>query len=182
MIAKGRVIFHRQVRPVAANGNYRRSVVRRSDSNRPRLFHRLGILLVILGMIQSLAPTCLRSARPSLRLSGQVRVALASRDDSDLLAHALPGNPPLVTESRQEEESDQESHDTEPLAETMAWSEALAEHRSPERSASESPLCSIGQPGRGAERTRSALQRTRTLPILSIASSSVTTRLCRFLC
>jgi len=137
---------------------------------------------VILGMMQSLAPICLRLTRPSLRLSGPMRVALASLDDSDLSAPGLPSDPSLVTEPRQEEESDQESHDTENPAETMVWPEALAEHRSAERAVSPSPLCSIPQPGRGAQRTHSALQRTRTLSILSQASSIVTTRLCRFLC
>jgi hypothetical protein len=147
--------------------------VRRTESKRLSLFHRLGILLVILGMMQSLAPTCLRLTRPSLRLSGYLRVALTTSDDSHLSAHGLPSDSSLVPESRPEEESDQESQDTENPAETMAWPEALAEHRSAERSVSPSPLCPFPHPGRGAE---------RTLPILSIASSSATTRLCRFLC
>jgi hypothetical protein len=156
--------------------------VRLRDSKRLSLFHRLGILLVILGTMQSLVPIGLWLTRPSLRVSGPMRVALAALDESDPPARGLPSNPSLVTEPRQEEETDQESHDTENPAESMVWPEALAEHRSVVRSISPSPLCSLPRPGRGAERTRSSLQRTRTLPILSNAASSVTTRLCRFLC
>jgi len=157
-------------------------VVRRADAKRLGLSHRLGILFVILGMMQSLAPTSLRPTRPSLRISAPLRVALAAPDDFSLSIRVLPADSSLVTESRQEEESDQESHDTENLAESLAWPEAPAERRSAERSASASPLCSIPQPSRGTQRTCSALQRTRTFPILANASSSVTTRLCRFLC
>ncbi len=133
-------------------------------------------------MMQSLAPTCLRLTRASLRISGPLQVALAAPDDSGLSVRVLPSDSSLVTESRPEEESDQESHDTENLAENLAWPEALAERRSAERSASASPLCTIPQPSRGTQRTRSALQRTRTFPILANASSGVTTRLCRFVC
>ncbi len=156
--------------------------MRPRHSKRLSLFHRLGILLVILGTMQSLAPISLWLTRPSLRLTGPMRIALASVGESDRSDRGLPSNPSPATEPRQEEESDQESHDTENLAETMVWPEALAVHRSALRSISPSPVCSLPRPGRGAQRTRSALQRSRTLPILSHASSSVTARLCRFLC
>src|SRR5260221_75176 len=105
-------------------------------------------------MMQSLAPTCLRPTRPSLRHSWHLLVALASADDSDLSARVLQSDSSLATEPRQEEESDQESHDTENLAENLAWPEALSERQSAQRSSTASSLCSIPKPGRGAERTR----------------------------
>jgi hypothetical protein len=159
--------------------------VRPADATRLSLFHRLGIVLVILGMMQSLAPGLLpRPTRSSLRLQGQLRFALASLASpvSVRPAGVVPRGPTPAAESRQDEESDQESQDTESPAETIAWPEALAERRAAERSFSMSPLCALPEPDRGAERSRFDLQRARALSLLSITSSSVTTRLCRFLC
>jgi len=60
------------------DGFVRRSVeVDRMGAKNLSLFHRLGITLVILGMMQSLAPTVLRATRSSLRLQGRIAVALA---------------------------------------------------------------------------------------------------------
>src|SRR5438094_7981019 len=52
----------------------RRSVVRRTGAKRMSLFHRFGIALVILGMMQSLAPPYFRPARSSLRHLGRLRI------------------------------------------------------------------------------------------------------------
>ena len=94
----------------------------------------------------------------------------------------LPADPSDATESRAEQESDQDTPDTENPAENLAWPEVLAVRLSAERSSTASAHWPIPQPGRGARRTRSALQHARALPIVASASSRVTTRLCRFLC
>lgn len=148
------------------------------------LFHRFGIALVILGMMQSLAPTYFRPVRSSLRHLGRFRVALIALGVADLAAGLPWTSPPLAPGSTADQEPDQESHDTEDLAETFAWSEAMTDRRSVQRSATTALFgsFSFAQPGRGAERTRSALQYSQTLSCLAAASSSVTARLCRFTC
>jgi hypothetical protein len=145
------------------------------------LFHRLGISLVILGMVQGLVPSSLRPVRASLRVMQRLQVALASLEIADFPVGLVLNGLPVESESNQDQESDQESHDTENLAETLAWPDGLSERRSVQRTGFWSLSCSISPPNLASLRTLSALQRTRSLPILA-SSSSATTRLCRFIC
>jgi hypothetical protein len=157
--------------------------VRRTGANYLSLFQRLGIALVILGMVQSLAPTCFRPARGSLRIKGRLRVVIAILENTNALAGLLPSATPTPPSlSGQDPESDQESHDTEDLTEAFAWSGTLTDRRSVKDSSPSAPVDSIPGPGRAVVRTRSVLQRSRVLPILASASGNVTARLCRFTC
>jgi len=154
----------------------------RTGARRLSLFHRLGITLVILGMMQSLAPTCFRPARSSLRLLNRLTIAIALRDVVDPVAPLPMTGPTLPSPSGQDQESDQESHDTEDQAEALAWPEAMADHRSVQRMVSLAPLGGLPRPARAAERTRSALQQSRVLAIRAASSASMNSRLCRFTC
>jgi len=158
--------------------------VRQTGAKSLSLFHRLGITLVILGMMQSFAPIGFRPTRASLRIAGQLRVTFTSPLDADpaALASMVWAGSSLSTGTAQDQESDQESHDTEDLSETFAWSEAMTDQRSVQRSGNASTPDPFLKPGRAAERTRSALQRTRALPILAASSANATARLCRFTC
>jgi hypothetical protein len=157
--------------------------VRRTGAKYLSLFQRLGIALVILGMVQSLAPTCFRPARGSLRIKGRLLVAIAIPGNTDALAGLLPSTTPTSPSmSGQDQESDQESYDTEDLTEAIAWSGTLTDRRSVKGSSPAAPLDFVPRPGRAVVRTRSVLQRSRVLPILANASANVTAHLCRFTC
>jgi hypothetical protein len=146
------------------------------------LFHRLGITLVILGMLQSVAPTCFRPGRSSLRIHGRLRVALLTLTNVEPVSRLAWSGMSMTAEPVQDQESDQESHDTENPAETYTWSLTVSAGRSVQRSGGSVSFGAGQKPRMAAERTLCALQRSRVLPILSAASSSVTTRYCRFLC
>jgi hypothetical protein len=157
--------------------------VRRAAANRMSQFHRLGIILVILGMMQSLAPMSFRPTRDSLRLRERLQIALAPYQGvAESPDQVLWISTPIPADSRQDPESDQESHDTEDLAETFAWSDAITVGRSIQRSSTASQIGPAPRSERAAHRTSAALQRSRALPCLSILTSSMTTRLCRFTC
>jgi hypothetical protein len=126
-------------------------VVRRTGPKALSLFHRLGILFVILGTMQSLAPNGLRPMRPSPTES-----------------------------SRQDQEPDQESQDGENLAESLVWPEALTERRSPVTGHSRSPLDFRTRPARPSGLTCSARPRKRTFLDTS-TSHHASTCLGRFL-
>jgi hypothetical protein len=159
----------------------RRVLVHRGAKNLS-LFHRLGITLVILGMIQSLAPPCVRPTRGSLRLAARFRIALASLNVSDLSLRLVSPASEIESESRQDQESDEESHDMEDLGETFVCPETATLRRSPQRSFPPSPHGSIPLPGRGSERTLSALQQAWALPILAADASNLASRICCFRC
>jgi hypothetical protein len=133
-------------------------------------------------MIQSLAPLALRPARSSLRLAARLPVALASSGLFGSSIQPVRGTPSRAAESEPVREPDEESHDTENQAETIAWPEAVAERRSAPRAGFASPAGILPQPGRSARRTGAALQQDRALPILAAAASGVAARLGRFLC
>jgi len=159
--------------------------VRQAGAKSLSLFHRLGITLVILGMMQSFAPTCFRPTRSSLRVMGNLRLALFAPLLDSELATATPvvfSGPSYTTGTGQEQESDQESHDTEDLSETFALPEAVTAPRSVQRTDASAWPGSLLKPGRASHRTRSALHCTRALPILAALSATATTRLCRFTC
>jgi hypothetical protein len=137
-------------------------LVRAVVAPRTSWFDRLGIILVILGLIQSLAPLAQRPDRLAQRLALQPRTALPATE---------PDGVP-----------DEESHDTENQAETIAWPEAVAEGRSARRAAPATSFGSLPQPGRSALRTRSMLQEARALPILAADAAGAPARLVRFLC
>ena len=146
------------------------------------LFHQLGITLVILGMLQSIAPTCFCPSRSALRIQGRHRLALARLANLSATEALACSYEALPEEAGQDPESDQESHNTEELTENYTWSEALTLRRSVQQSASASSHASVQKPRSDAEKTCAALQRSRILPALSAASSSMTSRFCRFLC
>jgi hypothetical protein len=158
--------------------------VRQTGAKSLSLYHRLGITFVILGMLQSFAPTCFRVTRSSLRVKGHLRVAFAPLLDVEpaTTSYLTWAGPSLSTATAQDQESDQESHDAEDLSETFAWPEAMTDHRSAQRSGAVALPSSLLRPGHAAERTRSALQRSRSLPILAASSANATARLCRFTC
>jgi len=145
-------------------------------------FHRLGIALVILGMMQSLAPTCFRPTRSTLRQFGRLSVALARLGESEAPVELLLTGPILPSSTEQNPESDQESHDTEDLAETFAWTEAVTDRLSVQGTGAPSASGSIAKLVRASDQTQSSLQRSRALSILAASSSSMTTRLCRLTC
>jgi len=159
--------------------------VRRAGAKSLSLFHRLGITLVILGLMQSFAPTCFRPTRSSLRVMGNLRLALFAPLLDSELATATPmlfSGPSYTTGTGQDQESDQESHDTEDLSETFALPEAVTSPRSWQRHDTSARPGPLPKPGRTSHRTRSALQSTRALPILAALSATATSRLCRFTC
>jgi hypothetical protein len=156
--------------------------VGQTGAKRLSLYHRLGITLVILGMIQSFAPTNFRPTRPSLRIAGRLPLAIALPGIADASASLPATSPTLTSESGQDQESDQESHDTEDLAETFTLSEAITVRRTVHRFASVASLGLVPRPGRASERTRSALQQSRANGILASSSSGMTARLCRMTC
>jgi len=88
----------------------------------------------------------------------------------------------LPVTSEQNQESDQESHDTEDLSETFAWSEAMTVRRSIQGFRATAAFGSITKHDRPLDQTRSALQRSRAHSILAESSSRMTSRLCRFTC
>jgi hypothetical protein len=158
--------------------------VRRTGAKCLSLSHRLGITLVILGMVQVLMPTWYRPTRPTLRLPRPLSLALAdldSEEGSARLAVAVV-EPTLPSESAPDQEPDQDSSDTEDFAETFAWLGATTDRRSVQGSTSPAPPGAVLKPDRADERTRSALQRQRVGPILADDSASMVPRLCRFLC
>jgi hypothetical protein len=155
--------------------------VRRTGASNLSLFHRLGITLVILGMVQSLAPTCFRPTRSSLLLLGRLKVAFGILGSPEVAAHLLLTSPTSPSQLGPDQESNQESHDTEDLGETFAWSEAMTVRRTVQRAAAVAPLLSLSKPGRAVERTQSALQRSRALTVLA-ATRSATVRFCRLTC
>jgi len=158
------------------------SEVNRRGAKNLSLFHRLGILMVILGMGQSLAPAWFRPARSSLRLMERLRVALTPLESHEGTLGLVLNSSTLPSQAEQNQESDQESHDSEDLAETFTWTEAMTDRRSVQGLGVSSPLGSISKPGRDATRVRSALQRTRSLSIHAASSSRMTTLLCRLTC
>src|SRR5437868_121388 len=85
-------------------------------------------------MVQGLAPTHFRPLRSSLRLQGRLRIAVVSLVINEGAATSRPllatTPAPPVSLPGQDQESDQESHDTEDLSETFAWSEAMTDRRS----------------------------------------------------
>src|SRR4051794_15469925 len=135
-------------------------------------------------MVQSFAPTCFRPTRPSLRVVGPLKIAIALPGIADTSAALPVTGPSLPSESGQDQESDQEaeSHDTEDLAETFAWSEAITVRRTVQRFASSASLGPVPKPGHASERTRSALQQSRSNAILASSSAGMTARLCRMTC
>jgi len=146
------------------------------------LYYRLGITLVILGMVQSFAPTCFRTIRPSLRVAGRLKIAIALPEFVDA-STSLPLNTlPLGSESTPDQETDQESHDTEDLAETFAWSEAITVRRTYHRFTSVVTLGPVSRLGSASEKARSALQQSRRDAIVALSSKSMTARLCRMTC
>jgi hypothetical protein len=148
------------------------------------LFHRLGITLVIVGMLQSLAPTCLRPTRCALHFTGRLHVDLPDLGGDEVASSPLVSvnGPTLPVQTDENQESDQESRDIEDPAEAFAWSEAMTDRRSGPGSEAAAPLGSITRPVRTLEQTRRVLQRSRALSILATASSNMTTRLCRLTC
>lgn len=167
--------------------------MRRTGAKRLSLFQRLGIILAILGMLQALVPLSSRPARSSLRLVGRLRIALASIHVAEPASCTLPcclpssseGEPGSLSEPCRDQESDQESHGTEDLAETFTWtSEAIADRRTVQGNGVGAVMAfgSLAKPSRALERTRSALQRSRILPLLAHAAAGATIRLCRFTC
>jgi hypothetical protein len=156
--------------------------VRRTDARHFSLFHRLGITLVILGMVQALTPTWCRPTRSALRVSKPLRFALVNLDDDDTSTRLALSEPPLPSEPTPDQEQDQDSTDTEDLAESFAWIEALTDRRLIQGSTSPAPLAPFFKPDRAEERTLSALRRERSLPILAASSACVPARLCRFIC
>jgi hypothetical protein len=158
------------------------AIVRRTDARHLSLFHRLGIILLILGMVQALMPTWCRPARSALRASKPLRIALINLDDDETSTRLTLSEPTLPTEPTPDQEQDQDSTDTEDLAESFAWIEALTDRRSIQGSTSPAPLAPFFKPDRAEERTLSTLQLERSLPILAASSACVTARLCRFIC
>jgi len=146
------------------------------------LFHRIGITLVILGMVQSLAPICFRPARSSLRLLERLRVAFSPLEREDATFGLVLNSSVLPPSPEPNRESDQESHDTEDLAETFTWTEAMTDRRSVQNPRAATPLDTLLKPIRDVERTLLGLQRSRSLSILAFASSNLTSRLCRLTC
>jgi len=151
-------------------------------ANRLSLSHRLGIILVILGMMQSLMPTCFRSTRPSLRVAGGLKIALDLIDIADVPASQAIAGPTLASVAGQDQESDQESQSAEDLAETFALAEAIPVRRTVQRFASIASLRLAPMPGRDSTRTQSALHRSRSGAILASLSAGITARLCRMTC
>jgi hypothetical protein len=149
------------------------------------LSQRLGNILSILGMLLALVPLSTRPAR-SLHQMGRLRIAIALAtihvDESSTCV--LPSCPSPSCEPIRDQESDQESNDTEDLAETFTWSEAITDRRTVQGNGVGvvTALGSLAKPSRALERTRSALQRSRVLPLLAADASGATTRLCRFTC
>jgi hypothetical protein len=137
---------------------------------------------VILGMVQALMPTWCRPTRSALRVSKPMRIALAILDDEESSARLTLSEPTLPTEATPDQEPDQDSNNTEDLAEGFTWPEALTDRRSVQGSTSPAPLAPLFKPERAEDRTRSAVQRARALPILAASSAGVSARLCRFLC
>jgi len=156
--------------------------VNRRGAKQLGLFHRLGITLVILGMIQSLAPTNFRPTRSSLRLPTRLRVALAPLGDSESSVLMLVADPTLPSPTEPNQESDQESHDTEDLAETLAWPPAMTDRRAIQGVRVSDGVGSLAKPASRVDAMRFALQRSRSLSILAADSSLLTSRLCRFTC
>ena len=160
--------------------------MRRTGGNRLSLSCRLGITLVILGMVQSLAPPCFWPARASLRVMGPLEIAVASLDLAETPACPIANGPALSSQPGQdpESESDQESEsqDSEELAETFVWAEAVTVRRAVHRFAPVALLGSIPEPGRSLERTQSALQASRATAILAATSEGLSARLCRLTC
>jgi len=156
--------------------------VRHKGADRTSLYYRLGITLVILGMVQSFAPTCFRTIRPSLRVAGRLKIAIALPDLVDASA-SLPLNTlPVGPASAPDQESDQESHDTEDVAETFAWSEAITVRRTVHRLTSVVTLGPVSKLGSASEKVRSALQQSRMDAIMASSSANMTARLCRLTC
>jgi hypothetical protein len=156
--------------------------VRQTGAKRLTLYDRLGITLVILGMIQSFAPTCFRPTRPSLRINGRLKLAIALPDLADASATLSLAGPTLPSEPERDQESDQESHDTEDLAETFTWSEAITIRRPVQRFMSVATLGPAPIAGQVSERTRSALQQEWANAVLASSSATMTARLCRMIC
>jgi len=158
--------------------------VNRTGVKNQSLFHRLGIALVILGMMQSLAPTCFLPTRSSLSLLGRLRIAFASPLDenpANTNTEALAWNSAPAS-AQQDQEADQESQDTEDLSETFAWPEAMTDRRSVPRASVATSPGPLLKPEREAVRTHAALQRMRAMPILATISANATAQLCRFTC
>jgi len=139
-------------------------------------------MLVILGMVQSFAPTCFRTLRPSLRVASRLKIAIALPDLVESSASLPLRTVTLDSEAVPDQESDQESHDTEDLAETFAWSEAITVRRTVHRSVTADTLGPVPRLGSASEQVRFALQRSRIDAIAASSSASMTARLCRMTC
>lgn len=146
------------------------------------LFHRLGITLVILGMMQSLAPTCFLPVRSSLRHVVRLAVAPTHLGDPETSVEPLLAGPTLPASSGQNQGSDRETHDPEDLSETIAWPGAMTDRRSSQGVGASAAFGSLANPARVADRTLPAHQRLRSLSIFADASSRMIVRLCRFTC
>jgi hypothetical protein len=159
--------------------------VRRSAARHQNLFDRLGIMLVILGMLQSLAPTYFWPSRSSLSLLGRLRVVLAaSFGAADRAAPAPWAGAPAPSESeQQDQEPGGESHDTEDLAEALAWSEAVSERHVPGRSrATSGRLVPVGDEHAPRKHAGPNRRSSQALDSRASHSASLSTHLCRFTC
>jgi hypothetical protein len=154
-------------------------VLFRRGGGRTNWFHRLGIALAILGMVQSFAPASFQPARGSLRLMSRLKISLSFLAQLDSLALA---ESPLVSAVEQDQEPGQESQDTEDASESFSWPEALSDRLSVQRAGLTRSLAAQLKPETAADRTRSSLQTLRALPIRAALSASATERLCRFTC
>lgn len=156
--------------------------MRYKGADRMSLYYRLGITLVILGMVQSFAPTSFRPTRASLRVAGRLKIANALPDLINDSATFPVTAPTLTSESGPDQEADQESHDTEDLAETFTWSEAITVRRMVPRFTSVVTLGPVSKLGLASEKVRSALHQSRMDAIVASSSANMTARLCRITC
>jgi len=152
--------------------------VRQSGAKRLSLSHRVGIALVILGMMQSLSPAWFRTVRPALRVANPLKVTLTWLRIADLSTSPL-----LSSEAGQDpQEPDQESSNSEDFTESFTWTEAINVRRTVQRFVSFASLRLAPGSERTTGRTTSSLQQSRTHAILASSSADLIARLCRMTC
>jgi hypothetical protein len=141
--------------------------------------HRLGVVLAIFGLVQTLAPMLLHHVGPSLSVSIRFRVSTL-HSECGLL---LPATAPLAAPEGAGEGPAESTDSSEvPELESLCWVEGTESSRSVQRlSSAVEPMTLTPVPScvDTAERIR---RDAWTLGLARMAPADLSARLCRFLC
>jgi hypothetical protein len=140
---------------------------------------RLGVVLAILGLVQTLAPTLMRHIRPSLSISIRFRVSTLHSECGQVAVLT----PPTVAPEGAQEGSAESTDSTEVLElESLCWFEGTETPRVvPRFSAAAEPVVIMPVPS-STDDPGQVRNASWTLGLARRAPTDRSTQLCRFLC